>query len=505
MVSPSFSKALKNYTHLLDLSSHWISRYYKKNFKVLGVDVEKVQAFSQFYFFSLLLEKLPIKDIWTSYPEVGKDERSIISRCQSRVFDIFKELLSNQSHLEEIGDGCDVMIVANGRHADDLMGLMCYLNDKFKILVAGKLNSEAQKTLGKEKINYVNILDGRRFLGKLTRLKLILKYTFENWSLEKQANTLMSEQQWHSRLWYLRPIQFPEIEALILLANKLIRLYKPKIIFTTTSNDMFGAAFTLTAQAIGLRVAEIQHGITVWKEIESEFYNSDYYLVWGEISKKMHPKNAVVVGSPYFEKSQIKNQPLRNLDSKHPMKILILWTPPFGTVSVFKAYPHEQVFSEMLIGLKKLPLSWTITIRSHPSFSLDDFVKSKKLPVNIKIDKRKDVWDSIKLHDIVITQPTTAGLIAIFQKKPLLYFDSSYLFEKYSDPYVKYNCALNIPIKDLVNADKYVFKLLNDQDIINNQLKAQQNFAYNYCKYIGEDSYKKIADFLNDTIRNYAK
>lgn len=497
MISSSFQKALKNYDLLVDTSCNWISRYYKKTLRFSNVDIHKIQAFSQYYFFSHLLEKLPMKDIWTNYPEVGSDKRETLFKILIRTIDVTRELFAPKVAVKNLGKRFDLIFVASGRHFDDLFELVKYLNKRYKILIVGKLSKQAQSNLKNEKIEFVHILGGRRSLGPLKRLGLILKYSLLNWDL-KSKNILFRDNLWKSRLLYLRLVQFPEIESLIITDQKLINSTEPKIILTTTSNDLFGAAFTLTAQANGIKVAEIQHGITVWKEVESVFYTSDFYLVWGNISKTMHSKKAIVVGSPYFKKSQINSNTTYGLKKRY--RVLVLWTPPFGLMSIFRNVATEKVFLHLLTGLEKLPTDWEITIRSHPSYPIEDLMINETLPTNIHIDKEKSVWESINLHDIIITQETTAGLIAMFQKKPLLYFDSSHLFEKYSSPYVRYKCALNIPIKDLSNLNNYVSKLLNNPKLIKAQFEEQRKFIINYCRYLGKDSYEEIANFLNHAI-----
>ena len=495
MNASSFKQAKKNYDFLVDLSNNWLIRYYGKNFNVLGVNLEKVQAFSQFYFFTNLFENRNMKDVWTTYPEKGTDNRPLYFKVLTRILDLLKGILRPVKKADILNGNHDLIIVSSGRHLENLLNLLYFLKSKYNIFVVGKIELNTQTLLRKKNIEFLNISCGRDFMPRIERLSLIFKYLMKNWTAKRHHKFLKGE-KWFSRLFYLKLVQLPEIEALIKIANQVYTKNKAKIILTSSSNDLFGSAFTLTAQSLNMGVVEIQHGLSVWKIIESNFYNSDYYLVWGEVSKKRHPKNAVIAGCPYFKKEQILKNPT-NFTRLKKVRILVLWTPPFGEMSLFKTKPDSEILENLLAGLTNLPSSWKVILRSHPGYNFESFVEDIKFPLNVATDREKDIWKSIEKSDIVVTQPTTAGLISMMQKKPMLFFDSSYLSKQFGDNiFLESKCATNVPTRDLSRISVYIKRIVSDTNLRKRQIEAQETFLSHYFYCMGEDSFKRISEII---------
>lgn len=501
-IAETYTDAKKLYDLSVDLANNWISRFYPdNNLEYHGVRLEEVQAFSQHYFFSCLFEKGKINNIWTQYPEIlEKSVRNsnFFKRILARIFDFsFKNLTAFQN-VSIRNEKFDIIFLASGRHLDDLLPLVIHLKKYFKVCVVGKIKKNTQTALADEKIVFLDIDNTRRFASFLARLKHLYLINKKPWILRKR-NGLFKMPSWKSRLWYLRLQLFPEILALLDLACELFVATNPKVLLTTTSNDTFGAAFCLAAQACEIKVAEIQHGLTSWEIIESNFYNSDYYLVWGKLAKKYHPKNVQIVGCPYaWEELKIEKSNLnRNLDNK---SILVLWTPPFGSLSLFKSRLNYKVLEDLTLGLAKLPKSMTISLRSHPSYPIEDS-NIKKLPFNIVIDQEKDFLQSVKRHNIIVAGGvTTAALAAIFYKKPLLFFDSNVLFEKFGEPFTNSKSAVNVSLGSLRKIDRYILNLLNDKQLLERQRKAQDKFVNDYCAKFGKDSWIAIEKFIEQII-----
>lgn len=497
----SYSRAKKFFDLSVDLANNWISRYYpKNNYKFFGVPIEKVQAFSQHHFFCSLEEGTLIEDIWSHYPL--SSEKSI-SRNFSPFLKIFfrslkfVKMLFGPKRLPEKLVSCQVLVLASGRHLEDLFPLIKILSKKQKLLVVGKISPKTQALLRKEKISFSNINNGYEYISIWQRLKFLILFIRSFW-IKKSRNSILSMPQWTTRLWYLRLFYFPEIAALVTFAHNLFLETKPKVILTTTSNDTFGAVFTSTAHTLGIKVAEMQHGIISYEIVESNFYQSDYYLVWGKIPQKLHPKNAHIVGCPYFSKPKFE---LKQSEKKVGNNVLVLLSPPYGTLSLFKSKENKDTILDLTIGLSKLPSDWKITLRTHPSYPLNNVLLSVDLPKKFSVSTTKNVEDEIMRHSVVITQPTTAGLIAVLHGKPLLFFDNSYLFEKFGEPFTLSKSAINVPINSLQNIDQYILNLLNDKKVLEKQKKYQHKLLDNYCSGFDADSYRSIEKFIKRIIK----
>lgn len=505
MIIKSYSQALRLYNLSVDLANNWISRYYpSNNYKFFSVSIEKVQAFSQHHFFSCLLEKAPIENTWSQYPTTTEFSQSrnfdLILRIVFRIFDLVKFLLSPKRSLNDL-IACQVLILASGRHLDDLRSLLKYLKTEQQIMVVGKITPKTQNWLRREKVNFLNVENVSRSVDRWQRLKFLALFARSYWVKNKEYH-LLETANWRSRLWYLRLFQFPQIATLLTFAHNLFLETKPKVILTTTSNDTFGAAFVLSAQALGIQVIELQHGIISYETIESHYYQSDYYLVWGKIPRQLHPKNAYIVGCPYFEKPKVK---IGNRLYKHKnrsIRVLVLLSLPYGMLSIFKSKSNQEVLSDIIKGLFKLPSYYQIIFRSHPSFPLEQILNSSglQLPANFSISNNSDTLQEIKSSDVIISQATTAGLIAILSKKPSLFFDNSYLFEKFRDPFTNSESAVHVPLQSLRHIDQPILNLLNDKQLLTKQRKAQDRFANDYCAKFGKDSWISIEKFVREVI-----
>ena len=171
-------------------------------------------------------------------------------------------------------------------------------------------------------------------------------------------------------------------------------------------------------------------------------------------------------------------------------------------LSLFKSKSNQQVLFDLVEGLSKLPSNYKIILRSHPSFPLSQIIKDFKLPVNFSISNNSSTKQEIESSDVIISQATTAGLIAILLKKPFLFFDNSYLFEKFGEPFTNSESAINVPLSSLEYIDRYVLNLLNNKRHLVKQRKAQNKFINDYCSKFGKDAYRAIEKFMDETINH---
>lgn len=505
----SYEQAESLYRLTVNLAFSWTRKYYpRNNYKVHGIPLEKVQAFSQQIFFSNLILKnrqndngnnAEFENIWNTYPvltskEKGLDFGKVIASI-ARVLDVLKSLFAPRVELGDL-QKIDLLILASGRHLEDIKDLILTLNKYHRILIVGKIPGESQRWLIAKSILCINIGSGRIFLTRYERLKLLFRFAGTRWQ-QVGNNDLLKNLDWRKRLTYLKMEQFPELDALVKLANSIFKRSNPTLVLATSSNDTFAASFCLTAKSLDTPVAEILHGFTSWSIIDRDFAVSDYQLVWGEIPKKLRAgfsKEIRIVGCPFLKKpSMIK---VFEKDPYSQIRLLVLVTPPFGSVSIFQSAANEDVARMLVLGLAKLPDNFEVIIRSHPSYSFKNDLKGLTIPKNIKIVDAGKTREVIEDSDVVITQPTTAGFEAILQGKPLMFFDNTYLSSKLGHPFVTSGSAFNVPLTDLARIDRYLIKFLRDPKKIKLQKKQQEKFIRDYCQYFGNESISKILDFV---------
>lgn len=518
----SYKEARRAYWSASKLSRSWISKYYcKSDINSLHLPIERIQSFSQLYFFSCMIESEIIKkktkidykiqNIWHQYPnlEIGiKDRRykqflHTLKLLFFRSSDLIISLLGPQIKSKFEDKKFDVVFVGSRRHLDEISESIIVLSKRFKVLVIGKIDTETKVKFNNGNVDFLDVPSGSMFLKRRDRINTVLKFLLTSWNLQspvkdKDVYGFFKSREWRSRLWYLRLMIFPEIVALYKLAIKILSTTKPAIVITTSSNDTFGASFSLAALEQKIKVAELQHGFFKMWDYEWEFCNCNYFLVWGEESKRV--KRSLVsrmhtIGLPFFN-----NRFKSKLTSKKLLKnktALFLWCPAYGSASLYKSELASETFSNIIKAFSKFPQTWRITIRTHPSYALSDELRGLKIPTNIKISNWEPIELAIDNHDVIITQATTAGLIAIIKGKPLFFFDNTWLNRKLGNPYVRSGSALNIPEGSLDKLYNYVSNFLNNKEMILNQRKSQRKFVKQAIYKIGKGSSFEIEKFVN--------
>ena len=496
----SFTTANGIYTNLAFFSLSWLSKFYhNKNYKFFGVSLERIQAFSQFHFFCLLKTADNVSSVWDQYPLQNKKEiRQEWFRIILTIYRLLYYLIIPKQKISNFNSATQIVVLSSGRHLDDQTPLIDLLSKRFNIIVVGKFTDNLESLLNRRKVTFFRITNGYRLLGRAERLKNLLIFFFGNWK-KMGTDSLLDNTYWQIRLWYLRLFQFPEIVALLTFANNMFEKTKPALLLTTSSNDTFGAAFTLVAQKHKIPVAELQHGYTNFGT-DAPFYNADYQLVWGKMPQKIRKayakKSAVIVGCPFLQ-TRYEND---NNQSAKILRVLVLWTPPFGSIVLFQSQENEQTLFNLIEGLANLPKNYQVTLRSHPSFDLEILINRIDLPKNIRLDNQGNFKEVVVKHDIIITQPTTAGFYAALVQKPLLFFSNSWITKKYGDPFINSGSALNVPLPDLKMIDQYISKLINDGNLLKKQQLAQEKFVKEYCAYFSKDSCKQIIKFAKKII-----
>lgn len=508
----SYKKSRVLFERSVKLSFSW--PYFPYGNKDYLKHMIRIQAFSQHHFFSALLEKkllekqtgrkFYINGVWERYPMLSENNHQ--PAFLSLIFTFYKilrRILESKKVLNEIKQ-FEILVVSSGRHFNDLLPTVVTLNKIHRVYVIGKFGNAEEAELKNNNVAFINISHASAYLGRMQRIKNLVSSTSVRISFNNKSFVFKTF-LWKQRVWYLRLFEFPEVMALLYNAQEIISKSKPKLVLTTSSNDTFGATFSIKAKQTNIPVAEIIHGFAAW-DLGSQFSNSDYQLVWGKPStevRKQFSTQTLIVGCPFLQQTTIEknNKNFKNAG----LKVLVLIAPPFGFVTLFQSVPNRDMARSLLMGLSNLPKIIEVTIRSHPSYNFLEDVRDLNIQNNIKISNEGNTKDAIAASGLVITQPTTAGFEAILQKKLLLFFDNTYLTDHLSHPFVKSGSAVNVPFGDLGSIDRYVLNLLNDTKRIAKQKKAQSKFAKDYCSYYGDESCDKISQFAERIIKDARK
>lgn len=518
-VTNSYSQAHSLYKLCSDTSRNWLSRYCgKHDGDFWHIPIERIQAFSQHYFISALIESrlmagdgqtYEIDNVWQQYPGLQvKNNRSTVAKVGvtssqgiRRFINLFF-LVTATKEKQNIPNGkYSIVIIGSGRHLFELSESIVTLNKKFKVLVVGKIDSETKNKFMKNSVKFVVVEAGLKLLDRRKRLEAILHF----WSTplvfkpigNKDVLNILKDSRWRSRIVYLKTFLFPEIVARYQFASDLLKSVTPNLLIATSTNDTFGSTFSLAAKKQGIKVAEFQHGFPLWNN-DTEYCNCDYFLSWGEDSRKVFAKaakNHFITGNPFFnsQRRQVKSKP----KSK---SLLFLWSPAFGSAALYKMEPTRETFSRLIYEFSKFPKDWKIRVRTHPSYNLDAELKHIRLPKNVTVDNSNNLSEEIGNFNVVVTQATTAGLLTIECGKPLFFYETSWFNKRFSNHFVKSGSALDISFKPRGTMYESIINFLADKKKLVRQRQSQQKFVKKALDKTGRDSVKRLSDFCENFV-----
>lgn len=193
-------------------------------------------------------------------------------------------------------------------------------------------------------------------------------------------------------------------------ASQVVAHTQPKLLITTHDPGPSAIAFVLAAKKQGIATLVLLHGVPS----QGMFFFSDYLLMWGPLIRKFIasqgiPEAKLIPGGqpifPTYQRYFRKNRPK-------------LKTPTIGIIlSGYGANQSHQVkyvtsLLKKLVLLKSPP---KIILRLHPGQYLDNIGPAQ-------LDLGSTIEEFIANCSIIISQTSTAVLIAALSNRPLIYF-----------------------------------------------------------------------------------
>lgn len=223
--------------------------------------------------------------------------------------------------------------------------------------------------------------------------------------------------------------QMRNIVPRVILAENIIKKYKPSLLITSDMADSRVRVYTSLCKSLNIPTLEIQYGMMgnegLWR-----FFNSDAVATWGQSSKAIMIKEGVpdekiiVTGAPRHDESATSSREyldaLKNKYSESGRKIIILLASTYFHKS-HKDHPHAKALNLMRLAISEATASNSnlmLLVKPHPH---EDVKQTKKIFSKfnniIFIDKDLDIRDYIYICDVFVSFGSTATMDALASKK----------------------------------------------------------------------------------------
>jgi hypothetical protein len=267
----------------------------------------------------------------------------------------------------------------------------------------------------------------------------------------------------------------------------------------------------------GVPTLIVQHGVYV-KEVKGSLFmpvEADKQAVWGNSCKEYSiesgksPETQVITGNPKYDfiitaknESEKEKLVLYNKLGLNPKKgVVVIATQWYaGTASCYTPEENEYFISKTLEAMKKFPEK-QIVVKLHPRHyklykEITQAIRSELGVDNVVITK-DFLWELLSICDLLITQTSTVGLEAMLFDKPVITFDS--IESSVSNPYVGTGSVIEVHKgEDIVPAIK---DALYNEDVLRKLAEARKRFVYEYTYLQDGKAAKRIADLLEDMMR----
>lgn len=403
-----------------------------------------------------------------------------------------------------------LVILANYYQLENFIPFILALKKKkVPFTVIGKTYYNLEKKLHQKKISYINIGNNILYYSSLikTNLMLTLKYLLLMLMLKNNIKRTLA--RFSSVYWSLLSPKFSyyfssEFPMLVknLIWSETFFGKNTRALITIASTDNFSKIFSIFALKKHIRIFELQHGILLF-DLESIHRLNNYYVLWSKKVKQIvnkgsvHKEKYLETGYPFFDKyKKLTNSYVKKKSIYKRIKIdstkktvLILSVFPSG---ISKIYSDKPIFSEIKYIfelISNLPEKYNIILRSHPSSNPKWIVK---LATNYNFgfyydSSRLDFKDIISVSDIVISNPTTAMIEAMYYKKPIFSFSySSEKVYKYKNSFFASSGAVKI-FENRTQLHR-LFNELQSKEFRYKMFRGQKKFLEEYCMAFSDSS-----------------
>ena len=403
----------------------------------------------------------------------------------------------------------NLIVMANYYQLENLIPLLEKLREEsINFSLIGNANLKELKRLVTKNLVLYPISNLEIITPKVFNIRLInlIKFFFLWLGYRKKLRNFFN--QYDRNYWRLTSPKFlyyflydlPLISNLITNSQKAFK--KKKMFLTMATTDTISHSISYSAKLSGLKVLELQHGM-LFTDVDRMHRLNDYYLLWGPRAREV-----VVKSKPYFNKYPMGGYPLFDKYKKHnylklkpklkkklgisskTKTILILAVFPTGLARINQKISPFQFIDMIFQTINHLNGSWKVIFRPHPSFRGKWVVdKARQHKIDFYYDSRKlPIEEAIIISDIVIANPTTPILDAMFLKKPVLTFLFHYdLGSEISKSFLIRSGAA-VQFGDVNQLKIRINRSIEDVEFKRKMGKAQKKFLEEYCMAFSDSS-----------------
>lgn len=412
-------------------------------------------------------------------------------------------------------------VLANYYQLDNLMPVIKALGKEGKkINVIGKISSSQHKKIIQAIPLFIPLetLEGTSKRFSDIRLVRTIKSTFSFFILLPRLRRFFvfnNQNCWQFlayKLIYYFVYEFPLFMDYLDGAAEIFK-GKTKLLVTPATADNVSRTIVAAAQNSKIPVLELQHGVLPKNDDDITFRTNDFFAVWGDgvretISDTRNPDKIPVTGYPHFDHYWyphpmiIHRQAIREKlkFSSSTKVLLILSVFPSGITRIYPNYSPYQ-FMEMIFEIfTPAETKWKVIFRPHPSVpSSWVSVLAENSGVDFYYDQQKlKLKDAIAASDVIISNPSTAPVEAMFQKKPILLCDFPSEGRAYSYswwPMVTAGAVKLFKTKTQLNI--LIKKSVYDQRFRKETTSCQRLFLKNYCSAFSEPATPRVTSLIN--------
>jgi len=272
-----------------------------------------------------------------------------------------------------------------------------------------------------------------------------------------------------------------------LSAKRIISLFKPKLLITTTDPDTRILPYIKIAKKNKIPSVTIQHG--AYSNPNSMNFQSDKMVVWGKYYKDWFIKNVskrsnqfIAGGSLTFD--HFPKRPILSKGEEKKIKSVLILVSYY----YLRDIAFEKDLSILIDELRQMRID-KIFIRTHPHQKISYIENLAHESNNIQIVNKENLDSLIQKANLVISCDTTAGINAIIASKDVIYW---HFFGVEYIPLAEYGTA-----EEARSVDEIIHIIKKrERKSVHEKRVARNKFVEQVLHALDGKSYKRISQFI---------
>lgn len=432
-------------------------------------------------------------------------QASIIGNLSSLMLPLIKNALGPELEIRHSGTRKTMVISASSYHLSNLKEFVRLAGNKWNIIVLGKISQPLSdaRSKGYTVINTSNFPGSYKDLvifGQQLAQALVSLLESDNLArklLFSLKLPLLYARMVESQVRYWKLILIPESAVLENFFSRMLKSCKPSIVVSSNSIDNFSRTLHLVSAKHGVKRVVILHYPLLCKmdAIEELSGIQSVLFLNGLKAKNLLDRYPInfslkVTGIPLYDK--YRSFPTQKTKFHPHKRISILFL--LSQNPLYLQNSQEEALFEALSALNHITTLYriTVTIRTHPDQPIP-LINKRRYNFPVRVRNNYTLEKELQLHQIVISQTTSAAVDAIICRKPLIYLNTQSV-KDYS-PFARDGAAIGVShVKNLTPA---ILSLIKDPCQL---YQAQRQFIKQYCYKLDGRASERILSLINKIV-----